>query len=309
MYEFKSEKDWFFTEVRWWLENRGPISPILVASTEHGPRYIPDLILERWPAASMIRVDPRSWSENPPAELETIIEINIESILAAIDYSAGGEHTGMTSRASYMTNIPGLFTWEIDRAFRYINANENYARAAGYDSPRAMIGKSDDEMPWRSLADFFRSGDDQVMSGKVSLRDCVLEKEVMLDRVADILVTEGPLVVRGKCIGLTGCFLDITGRRLVPVPSKPAGKDSPVPLGRRFGNESFSTLEVQVFRGLVRCLSAQQIADTLSLSRKIIESQVRSIRRKLQCRTDGEVIAVAVEAGLPLALFGPVVGL
>ena len=91
----------------------------------------------------------------------------------------------------------GLYTWEKDRHFRYIRCNENYARGGLVSIRReAMIGKSDTDMPWRDLADFFREGDYSVMQGEGPTRFNVQEKEIMVDRVADILVTENQLLDR-----------------------------------------------------------------------------------------------------------------
>jgi hypothetical protein len=40
-----------------------------------------------------------------------------------------------------LISLPGLFVWEKDKNFKYVNCNEDYARAAGFDSPYAMMGK------------------------------------------------------------------------------------------------------------------------------------------------------------------------
>src|SRR5437870_1639862 len=115
-----------------------------------------------------------------------------------------------------MSNQTGLvYTWEKDKNFRYIKCNEHYAMAAGLDSPHSIVGKSDDDMPWRSLADYFRRGDQMLMDGRIS-RDNIQEKEIMFNRTADILVTERQLLNSyGHCIGVTGHFIDITGYFLV----------------------------------------------------------------------------------------------
>ena len=205
-----------------------------------------------------------------------------------------------------MTNLPGLFTWEKDRNFRYIRCNDNYAAAAGFESAKAILGKSDDDMPWRSRADFFRSGDQQVISGAGPHRINIEEKEIMVDRVADILVTEKQLLDhRGECVGLTGYFLDITGHRLVPRDGGYCKDERGFYLGNEFGGEFLSAIEAEVFKGMMKVQSAEKIGIDLNLSRSTVESHIQSIKQKLQCITDGDVIATAIRSGLPLTLFGP----
>lgn len=202
-------------------------------------------------------------------------------------------------------NIPGLYTWEKDKYFRYINCNDNYARAAGFDSPQAMIGKSDDDMPWRTLADIFRQGDQGVLDAKSPARTHVQETEIMADRVADILVTENQLLSKeGKCVGVTGYFLDITGKQLVPATLG----DQPryvFNLGPQFGDQTFSSVEASVFKGILRKFESEQIASVIGISKAEVESTIKNIMLKLQCTTIGDVVATAIRAGLPLSLFGP----
>ena len=44
-----------------------------------------------------------------------------------------------------------MYVWAKDKSYRYIFCSEKYAEAAGIDSPAQIIGKSDDQLPWRKL--------------------------------------------------------------------------------------------------------------------------------------------------------------
>jgi DNA-binding CsgD family transcriptional regulator/PAS domain-containing protein len=313
MHEFIDQVDWFYYEIRWWLDKHSDIAPVLVTSDQFGIRYIPDIIKARWPIAQLVSVDHRALNSPQSPELSFSIDASIQSILGAIAISAGDNHIGLSPdpwRRIGMYNQPGLYTWEKDRAFHYINVNENYARSAGYDSPEAMIGKKDEDMPWSSLVDLFRAGDQQVMSGVENARVLVQEKEIMVDRVADILVSESALYdKRGEIIGLTGCYWDITGRQLIPRANTAKGYDTGIfPLGKDFGDIYFTEVEVKVFRALVRNLNEERIATLINISRSSVESHIDSIKRKLQCYTKGDIVVTAARSGLPLELFGPIVG-
>jgi DNA-binding CsgD family transcriptional regulator/PAS domain-containing protein len=314
MHDFgEGHPDWFYHELRWWLEHRKGIAPILISAEQHGPRYIPDLIHNQWPRTQLIQVSPSAWrgSRPPTPTQERSAENSITAILSGIAISAGDTHIARPPGPWGLIGMlpaPEVYAWEKDRAYRYINVNENYARAAGFDSPHAMLGKKDEDMPWRSLVNLFREGDWQVMSGAAGTRVWVKEKEIMVDRVADILVTEKPLRDRlGKIIGLTGCFIDVSGLEVRERTFDPHVPAPDVPLGEEFGSERFTSLEVEVFRCLVQGWPKGRIVDTLGAHCGAVEATIRSIMQKLQCPNEGDIVVAAVRAGLPLALFGPMI--
>ena len=299
----KESQDWFYYEISWWLEHRSTLAPILL--TPYGPSWIPDVIHARWPDVQFLDV-----SRRPPKLATSGITMGLGRIVRSISLSAG-EYSAIQPAENppndeAMLSQPGYYSWEKDRNFRYVNCNDNYARAAGYDSARAMIGKTDDDMPWRPWANYFRMGDQQVISGLGPMRFNFPETEMMVDRVADILVTERQLQLRGgECVGLTGYFYDITGFALVPKDMARVENGKGLCLGNAFGNECLSETEVEVFKRLLQQQSRQAIADSLNLSAAVVDWHVKSIKQKLQCVTDGDVIATAIRSGLPLALFGP----
>jgi DNA-binding CsgD family transcriptional regulator/PAS domain-containing protein len=303
------EDDWLYREIRWWLKHRSSIPPILVSSSSHATKWIPAIIAEKWPTTQVVRIGLSSLSASAFSPTDNQTKAVIDSILGGIVRAAseGRDHIPDSWREVGMPNQPGLYTWEKDRQGRYINANDNYAKAAGFDSPGAMIGKTDFDMPWRSLAEFFRAGDYGIVSGTGGGRIAVQEKEIMVDRVADILVCEGQLLDRfDKCVGVTGSFMDITGCQLVSRSAAELQSESGISLGKDFGNEHLTNIEIQVFRGIARSLSDERIAQELNLPRRAVASHIRSIRRKLGCPTKGDLIAIAVKSGLPIHLFGPI---
>ncbi|HET7228400.1 MAG TPA: PAS domain-containing protein [Longimicrobium sp.] len=306
------ETDWLYEELRWWILNRRKIAPILIAPEQHGQRYVPDILLKEWPRAQVIRVTPHAWDGTrvPTATETRSIHNSITAIRSGIASSAGDIRIGQSPEpwtGIGVLSSPAVFAWEKDRSFRYLNVNESYARAAGFDSPHAMIGKTDENMPWRALVSLFREGDARVMAGAGRPRICSREKEIMVDHVADIIVNESPLRDRfGKVVGLTGCFMDITG-----LTTTERGNELPpaeIPLGSAFGDERFTATEVRVFRSLVQGLSRGEIAVALNVRRGVVDAAIRCIMRKLQCSTEADIVVTAVRAGLPLALFGPVLG-
>jgi DNA-binding CsgD family transcriptional regulator len=302
--ELTHRKDWLYHEIRWWVENRSPTAPILIAP--YGNDWLPDPISAKWPNLQLVNVSSTTgqWGKKVRADLTQRLLRSIALISAS--GNTGGSSQPATNQGSEdgMLNTPSLYTWEKDKHFRYIRCNENYARIAGQDSPAAMIGKTDDDMPWRGLANFFRAGDQQVISGTAP-REHVTEQEIAVDGAMDILVSENQMLnSRGECLGLSGYFVDITGHQLVPRDSSLTEAAS-LSLGKEFGNAHLSEVEGRVLKGMLSAHSEQKMASILNISRGEVESHIRSIKLKLQCSTEGDVIVAAMRAGLPLALFGP----
>lgn len=196
----------------------------------------------------------------------------------------------------------GLYIWAKDKNYRYIYCNENYAMAAGLDSPEKIIGKSDDQLPWRKFADFFRAGDYGVLQGNARIN--APEESDTINNVKDILVTENQLLGRdNKCIGITGSFVDITGKQLIKKTGYYNSLEKRYYLGDDLGNTYLTFREISVFKRLLLGYTAQQIGVALKLSPKTIESYIDNIRFKFQAKTKGEIIATAIQFGLTHILY------
>ncbi|MBV8517711.1 MAG: PAS domain-containing protein [Acidobacteria bacterium] len=307
MHEFTDDD--LYRSVRWWVD-RGDLSPILILPA--GARWIPEIVLAKWPSPLHVDLAPNA-PNLTQAERDYIGEQAIQQVIAAVRSTLQpSAETHLVARVpnsfgvAGTANIPDIYTWAKDTSLRYIAANERYAQAAGFDSPAAMLGKTDDVMPWRALAPFFQAGDRQVISGNAPPRVNVQETEIMVDRMADILVTERPLFdASGRCIGLQGFFVDISGQIMVPRSALGSGAAQGLSLGPLFGNEQLSSEEVQVLKGMLSLQSPDLIATHTNLARAVVVAHMKTIRQKLQCSNDNDVITAAIRSGLPLALFGP----
>jgi len=66
-----------------------------------------------------------------------------------------------------MNHIPQAIFWK-DRNSVYLGVNHSLAEDAGFDSPDALIGKSDFDMPWAEYAANYQTDDKQVMETGLS---------------------------------------------------------------------------------------------------------------------------------------------
>src|SRR3990167_5552 len=107
-----------------------------------------------------------------------------------------------------------LYIWTKDKNYKYLYCNEYFAKAAGLDSPTQIIGKTDEQMPWRKYADFYRAGDYGVLQGIVRINSVEVIETV--NNVKDILVSANKLTdSHNQCVGIVGSFIDITGKQLI----------------------------------------------------------------------------------------------
>ncbi|HEX6290184.1 MAG TPA: PAS domain-containing protein [Herpetosiphonaceae bacterium] len=61
-----------------------------------------------------------------------------------------------------MEHIPQLVFWK-DRRSVYLGCNRSFARAAGVDAPAAIVGKRDEDLPWRDQAETYRRHDRRIL--------------------------------------------------------------------------------------------------------------------------------------------------
>ncbi|HKO81240.1 MAG TPA: PAS domain-containing protein [Chitinophagaceae bacterium] len=297
--------DYFDYEISWWIENRKNSPPILVATKGDSDKYIPAKVRNTWLNPQVSLIDSAVFTSAPHDNFDA--EIFMESVLRGMNSTKNIDHqqNNLLSKPPINPNLLGLYYWEKDRFGRYMNANELYAKAAGFDSPKSMIGKTDFEMPWRALAKFFQEGDRKIMVGNELSRVHIFEKEIMVDRVADILVYENVLRDHSnRIIGVTGYFIDVTGDNLQNYPFKYQMDKNGLNLGADFEYQHLDLDEIHVFQSMVRNIQKEKIAEQMKVSINHVESIMYTLKNKLQCSRNEDVIVIAVRSGLPLKLFG-----
>ncbi len=106
--------------------------------------------------------------------------------------------------------IPVRVFWK-DANLRYLGCNAAFARDAGYDEPRELIGKDDTEMGWREQAELYRADDRAVIeSGQAKL--LIEEPQTTPDgRTIVLLTSKLPLRdAKGAISGVLGTYMDVT---------------------------------------------------------------------------------------------------
>lgn len=184
---------------------------------------------------------------------------------------------------------------------KFYFCNEDFAAAAGLDSPHQIIGKTDDDLIWRKQANIFQHGDRIVLKGKSFIN----VEEVMLqtNKLATILVTKQKFMnKKDKCIGVIGSFIDITGYRLQKKSGYYDSTSGQFYLGENFNNVYLSPQQYQIFKYILLGFSSKKIAEKLLISHRTVEAYTDTIKYKLQCHSKGDIIATAICAGLTHAM-------
>ncbi|MBB2929615.1 EAL domain-containing protein [Paraburkholderia silvatlantica] len=110
---------------------------------------------------------------------------------------------------SVIDNIPQRIFWK-DAQSRYLGCNMTFARDAGLSYPEQIIGKSDDDLPWRAYADGMREHDREVIES--GLPRINYEDNHTIDGLhRTTLTSKLPLLDGdGRVIGVLGSYSDTT---------------------------------------------------------------------------------------------------
>ena len=147
-------------------------------------------------------------------------------VSASLNYIGGKQllqciHRDITERkraADFLrlvvNSIPDFVFWK-DRNSVFLGCNNAFAEAAGVDSPDAIVGMSDYQLPWRETeADFYVAVDRRVMESNQAEYH-IIESQLQADgKQAWLETCKVPLRdEQGKVIGILGTFMDITDRK------------------------------------------------------------------------------------------------
>jgi len=119
-----------------------------------------------------------------------------------------------TVLAEILDSVPQSVFWK-DRESRYLGCNAVFARAAGLDSPEAIVGKTDFDLPWpRTNTEAYRADDAEVMRHNRPKHHIVEPLQLADGSCLWIETTKVPLTDRrGDVYGVLGIFDDVTERR------------------------------------------------------------------------------------------------
>jgi PAS domain S-box-containing protein len=107
-------------------------------------------------------------------------------------------------------NIPRAIFWK-DNDLRFMGCNIIFAKIAGAQSPRDLVGKTDFDMAWSAQADAYRKDDHEVMRSRKAKLDI---EEVNINSDGEeswVRTSKVPIIGdSGEVVAILGMFEDIT---------------------------------------------------------------------------------------------------
>jgi len=113
-----------------------------------------------------------------------------------------------------MDHIPLAVFWK-DRDLVYLGCNRRFAADSGMASPQQIVGKTDDEMPWRDQVELYRADDRAVMASGVPKLYYEEPQTTPSGSLIWLRTSKVPLrSAEGQIVAVLGMYEDITERRL-----------------------------------------------------------------------------------------------
>ncbi|AFZ60064.1 GAF domain-containing protein [Anabaena cylindrica FACHB-243] len=108
-----------------------------------------------------------------------------------------------------------LFIFWKNRESVYLGCNQNFAISGGFASPAEVIGKTDDDFPWRNgEADIYRADDRQVIESGIAKLGIIETQQQTNGSTIWLETNKLPLRnLKGEVIGILGTYQDITERK------------------------------------------------------------------------------------------------
>lgn len=116
--------------------------------------------------------------------------------------------------AELVNQLPAAIFWKNAESI-FMGCNQTFAKLAGLESPREIIGKTDFDLPWgKTQGDLYRNDDLNIIYSKHGKQQ-IEENQTLADGSEIVLLTSKmPLLSQnGKVKGILGIYHDITDRK------------------------------------------------------------------------------------------------
>ena len=113
-----------------------------------------------------------------------------------------------------LNTIPVRVFWK-DRNFKFIGCNMLFAKDAGFDNPKELIGKTDYELNWKEQADLYRIDDEKILNSDQPILN-IEEPQTTPDGNTIWLRTNKIQLknIHNETIGILGTYEDITQKKI-----------------------------------------------------------------------------------------------
>jgi DNA-binding CsgD family transcriptional regulator len=165
----------------------------------------------------------------------------------------------------------------------YLYANQKMREAAEAEN---IQGKTDFDLPWKHFAKKYRADDTYAARVELIHR---LEPFVVGEQPFTVRVVKMPILVKGYVVGILGQTRILTPGFNASAPTSPPA--SPKSLTKR---------QQEILLLVLRGQSARQIADTLCISKRTVDTHIETLKNVCHCQSKSELVAYGFKIGLHL---------
>lgn len=206
------------------------------------------------------------------------------------------------NRETIIETLPCAFYLK-DLQLKYVEFNSTALKIAKINDKEEVIGRLDDELPWREFATKYQKHDRQVLMGQ----ECIhIDPVTKADGDKTILINKkSPFLSNMKeIIGVAGVSFELTRENFREIASFfisnnffPRFNSNTENKDFKYGDFIFSRRQAEVIAYLLRGYSAGNIGKILNISKRTVETHIINVKNQLGCQKKTEIIDQAFKYG------------
>lgn len=207
--------------------------------------------------------------------------------------------------SSILNNASGIVSWK-NHHFEFMGCTEPLAQLANLKSPKLIIGKQDEELPWgKGYINIFKEQDKKILAGHITW---ILGRYAFADKKRIILTKKVPLLNSSQhIVGIINYISKIHHQSLHNITQTLLHANITITpellqliqslFNVNQNNIALSPREEESLYYLMQGMTAKEVGKQLGLSYRTIEYYITSIKDKFRCTKLSGVIVKAMEQG------------
>ena len=209
----------------------------------------------------------------------------------------------MLNNESVLESYPGILIFK-DVNSVIVSANQHLASFVGYKDIRDYFGRTDHDIKSAAVecADVFIEQDQLAMSSNQA--QSFLDISVLDDEPRALIKTKSPWYEKGELAGTLGTSMPLQASfnksvlQFLFEMGQTRDIHKTYQLKNSYDDYGLTRRESVVLFLLMRAKTAKQIAKSLSISSRTVESHIIAIKHKMQCATKAEMLDKALSSDL-----------
>lgn len=203
-----------------------------------------------------------------------------------------------------LINFPNGLLFIKDKNYRFVACNQAFLKLSGHSNVSDLVGKSDEDMPWKIFSHVYRSHDQNTLLG---------ESYDLFEPIIDVSGKRFNLYVRKKGIlDKEGNVSGIVANAMIfdfsngdSILKQSIGITKNISCGVSL--KKLTSKEKEVLFLFLNGYKRKFISNALNISIKTFDSHISFIKDKLGCQSSNELMIRGIELGLhkqaPSSLF------